>query len=649
MPWRVATTEAIWHHGSPYTPPLAPGARGTMLAALDLPSIVDAPARARVRQRRTGREDGRAALRAAQAAHQRLRDARHRLTGAQGRPTVRPTRPHRPTRPLPRPRHGASRSPGRTAPPPPTCPWPGHREWRALPRVGRRRPGPRLRGRGGGRPSSAAPPTSCALRRHGTPRRRPTPPAPPCRRAPADRGGPGRQGLARGCAAGAQRRAPRVAECWRRGGGASAAGQGSHLLSPGQAPCHVAPAALAPARRARRRPVAGVAGAADPGGGDALGGACATRCATGPGSQALDARLTKTRAKQRGRRRAGPSGPAPAPPPRRPGSARPGGALRAADPRGRHGLRHVQDAGGDRDHTGRPLLSCHACPRLRHLAEAVSRRPPGGTRPRAHPRCLLGYSLVAPHLIEKIPPKPSRSATLTPRASTSAKPSPGSPCPRGAPPTRAPFRHGDCRPRRPRRLAHGRWREHRRAGLDRRLRAAPLGAPGSARPAGPADRPPSREARPRSTADRSARRRGSNACTRPGGAPGPSARTLRGACSAGPCGTPRGGAPPPPPLQPMPRALPQRHRTLPQVVRALTGVPGMASLNALGPGARPPVTLATLRPPVPAGGGRERHGPARPLACRTPVGLPPRRRAIRRLPRSRSPEAIRRARSLWSP
>ena len=65
-------------------------------------------------------------------------------------------------------------------------------------------------------------------------------------------------------------------------------------------------------------------------------------------------------------------------------------------------------------------------------------------------------------------------------------------------------------------------------------------------------------------------------------------------------------------LQPIPRALPQRHRTLPQVVRALTGVPGMASLNALGPGARPPVTLATLRPPVPAGGGRERHGPARP-------------------------------------
>ena len=163
------------------------------------------------------------------------------------------------------------------------------------------------------------------------------------------------------------------------------------------------------ARRARRRPVAGVAGAADPGGGDALGGVVpATRCATGPGSQALDARLPKTRAKQRGRRRglAPPARPLPHHP-AAPGSARPGALP------GRCAAGRVPAEGATAWDTCRNQ-AVTATTRGGSVSPAMHARV-SGTSPRpsltdllvensyrAHPRCLLGYSLVAPHLIEKI-------------------------------------------------------------------------------------------------------------------------------------------------------------------------------------------------------------------------------------------------------
>ena len=51
------------------------------------------------------------------------------------------------------------------------------------------------------------------------------------------------------------------------------------------------------------------------------------------------------------------------------------------------------------------------------------------------------------------------------------------------------------------------------------------------------------------------------------------------------------------PMQPMHKALPQMHLTLTQVVRDLTGVTGMALIQAIVAGERDPVTLATLRNP----------------------------------------------------
>jgi transposase len=51
------------------------------------------------------------------------------------------------------------------------------------------------------------------------------------------------------------------------------------------------------------------------------------------------------------------------------------------------------------------------------------------------------------------------------------------------------------------------------------------------------------------------------------------------------------------PIQPMPKALQQLHRTRTQGVRDLTGVTGMAIINALSAGARDPVPLAQRRTP----------------------------------------------------
>src|SRR5229473_6808048 len=96
MPWRVATTEEIWHNGSPYTPPLATGASGTMLEDLDLHSIVDEQTRELVRRLLNVLEDVMADLRAAQAENQRLRDELNRLKGEQGAPAIKANTPQPP-------------------------------------------------------------------------------------------------------------------------------------------------------------------------------------------------------------------------------------------------------------------------------------------------------------------------------------------------------------------------------------------------------------------------------------------------------------------------------------------------------------------------------------------------------------------------
>src|SRR5712692_3451751 len=93
MPWRVATTEEVWHNGSQYTRPISTGASGTMLEDLDLHSIVDEQARELVRRLLNVLEDVRADRRAAQAENQRLRDEINRLKGEQGRPKVQSNTP----------------------------------------------------------------------------------------------------------------------------------------------------------------------------------------------------------------------------------------------------------------------------------------------------------------------------------------------------------------------------------------------------------------------------------------------------------------------------------------------------------------------------------------------------------------------------
>jgi hypothetical protein len=80
----------------PLKPPPSPGASGAMLEDLDLSSIADARARELVQQRLNVLEDVMADLRAAQAEHQRLRDALNRLTGEQGAPTIKPNTPQPP-------------------------------------------------------------------------------------------------------------------------------------------------------------------------------------------------------------------------------------------------------------------------------------------------------------------------------------------------------------------------------------------------------------------------------------------------------------------------------------------------------------------------------------------------------------------------
>ncbi|HEY5868323.1 MAG TPA: hypothetical protein VI542_22650, partial [Candidatus Tectomicrobia bacterium] len=64
-----------------------------MLADLDLSSIADERARELVQQLLNVLEDVMAALRAAQAENQRLRDEINRLKGEQGVPTIKPNTP----------------------------------------------------------------------------------------------------------------------------------------------------------------------------------------------------------------------------------------------------------------------------------------------------------------------------------------------------------------------------------------------------------------------------------------------------------------------------------------------------------------------------------------------------------------------------
>jgi transposase len=75
-------------------------------------------------------------------------------------------------------------------------------------------------------------------------------------------------------------------------------------------------------------------------------------------------------------------------------------------------------------------------------------------------------------------------------------------------------------------------------------------------------------------------------------------------------------------IQPMHKALEQMHLKLTQVVSEITGVTGMAILQAILAGERDPQRLATRRhPPLPPHGGRHRQGAAGHLARRTPVCL----------------------------
>ena len=96
MPWRVATTEEVWHNGLQYTRPLSTGASGTLLEDLDLHRSVDEQARELVRRLLNVLEDVRADLRAAQAENQRLREEINRLKGEQGRPKVQSNPPQPP-------------------------------------------------------------------------------------------------------------------------------------------------------------------------------------------------------------------------------------------------------------------------------------------------------------------------------------------------------------------------------------------------------------------------------------------------------------------------------------------------------------------------------------------------------------------------
>jgi transposase len=83
------------------------------------------------------------------------------------------------------------------------------------------------------------------------------------------------------------------------------------------------------------------------------------------------------------------------------------------------------------------------------------------------------------------------------------------------------------------------------------------------------------------------------------------------------------------PLQHMHKAFEQMHRTLTQVVRASTGVTGLALLQAILAGERAPQRLAKLRnPPCHHTEGRHRQGAAGHLARRTPVCLTPSGRAV---------------------
>src|SRR5712691_5742411 len=168
MPWRVATTEEIWHNGLPYTPPLATGASGTMLEDLDLHSIVDEQARELVRRLLNVLEDVMADLRAAQAENQRLRDEINRLKGG-----------------------STGRRPGRNAVKQTASLLTGNRWWRSIPIVCRRMPCSKATRTWWCRTSSSAPTTSCSIRRSFTPRRSTRPTLQPCRRAAADSLAPG--------------------------------------------------------------------------------------------------------------------------------------------------------------------------------------------------------------------------------------------------------------------------------------------------------------------------------------------------------------------------------------------------------------------------------------------------------------------------
>jgi hypothetical protein len=243
MPSRVVMREGSGHNGSHYAQLLSPGASGARLDDLDLPSIAEAQARARVRQGLNLLEDVRAALRAAQADIQRLRNEINRLKGEQGQPTRTPHTPQPPPKdlssgqerrtpqawsqgrktdriPIDR-EQGVAVEPARL---PPEAGFKGYEDVVVQDVIFRTDKG-LFRKEKWSSPSPHTP--SLASLPQGE--------SGPC--------GPGLKSLALVLDFGAQMSEPKGAELLRRGGQISA-GQVSNLLRKGQAPCHAEKAAL---------------------------------------------------------------------------------------------------------------------------------------------------------------------------------------------------------------------------------------------------------------------------------------------------------------------------------------------------------------------------------------------------------------------
>src|SRR5215471_3672889 len=215
---RVVTREGSGPHGAHYVQLLSPGASGARLAALDLDRIADAQERARVQRLLPLREDVRTALRAAQVAIQRLRHESNRRKGEQGPPTL--TRHTLPPPPKTRASAQARRQPHAWSKGPKTACLPSDRAQMGAVEPARLPPAAVCQGYAAGVVQAGLCRTDPVLG-HQEQCDAPSQPQPSLASLPQGScgpGGPGRKSLALGCYGGAQRREPKVAERWRRGG-----------------------------------------------------------------------------------------------------------------------------------------------------------------------------------------------------------------------------------------------------------------------------------------------------------------------------------------------------------------------------------------------------------------------------------------------